>query len=87
MMKKGPVLRDFSKYKVWERSHSLVIDIYIQTKKFPKEEMYNMTSQIRRAVVSIPTNIAEGAGRNSDADFARFLAIAAGCVNETKYLL
>ena len=61
--------------------------IYKVTAKFPKEELYGLTSQVRRASMSIPTNIAEGCGRNTDADFARFLQMAMGSASETEYQL
>ena len=61
--------------------------IYQETKKFPKEEVYGITSQIRRAIVSIPTNLAEGCGRGSDRDFAKFAQIAFGSANESEYLI
>jgi four helix bundle protein len=61
--------------------------IYQNTKTFPKEEMYGITSQLRRAVVSIPTNIAEGCGRGSDKDFAKFAQIAIGSASESEYLI
>jgi four helix bundle protein len=66
-------MKDFRKLKVWEKSHQLTLEIYKITASFPKEEIYTLTSQIRRASISIPSNIAEGCGRGSDADFARFL--------------
>jgi four helix bundle protein len=80
-------MKDFRQLKVWEKSHQLALGIYKATKEFPKEELYGLTSQIRRASMSIPTNIAEGCGRNTDADFARFLQIAMGSASETEYQL
>lgn len=79
-------MRDFKKLKVWSRSHDLTLRIYELTSEFPREEIYGLTSQIRRASASIPTNIAEGCGRDSSRDFARFLQIALGSVSETEYL-
>jgi four helix bundle protein len=72
---------------VWEKSHQLTLDIYKATETFPHEERYGITSQIRLASVSIPTNIAEGSGRQSDADFGRFLGIAMGSASELEYLI
>ena len=80
-------MKDFRQLKVWEKSHQLALAIYNATKEFPKEELYIWTSQIRRASMSIPTNIAEGCGRNTDAEFARFLQIAMGSASETEYQL
>ena len=80
-------MKDFRQLKVWEKSHQLALAIYKATKEFPKEELYGLTSQIRRASTSIPTNIAEGCGRNTDADFARFLQMAMGSASETEYQL
>lgn len=80
-------MRDFRKYDVWHLSHQLVLDIYKVSKNFPKEEIFNVTSQLRRACVSIPTNISEGCGRNSDKEFAQFLNIALGSISETEYLI
>ena len=81
------IMKDFRQLKVWEKSHQLALAVYRATKEFPKEELYGLTSQIRRASMSIPTNIAEGCGRGSDADFARFLQMSFGSANETEYLL
>ncbi len=67
---------------VWQKAMQLCKDVYLITKNFPKEEIYGLTSQIRRCVVSIPSNIAEGKGRNSDKDFVRFLQIALGSIYE-----
>ena len=64
-------MQDFRKLKVWEKAHELTLLIYKISKKFPKEEMFSLTSQIRRASSSIPTNIAEGCGCGTDKDFAR----------------
>ena len=78
-------MRDFRKYRVWELGHDLTLDIYRQTKEFPKEERYGVTSQMRRASSSVPANIAEGCGRESDAEFRRFLVISQGSVSELEY--
>ncbi len=80
-------MRDFKKYDIWKLSHQLTLDIYNITKKFPQEELYGITSQIRRATTSIPTNISEGCGRDSDLEFNRFLTIALGSASETEYLI
>jgi len=80
-------MKDFRQLKVWEKAHQLALDIYRATKNFPKEELYGLTSQIHRASMSVPTNIAEGCGRNTDAEFARFLQIAMGSASETEYQL
>lgn len=80
-------MKDFRQLKVWEKAHQLALAVYKVTKGFPKEELYGLTSQIRRAGMSIPTNIAEGCGRNTDPEFARFLQIAMGSASETEYQL
>ena len=80
-------MKDFRQLKVWEKSHLLALAIYKITEEFPKEELYGLTSQIHRASMSIPTNIAEGCGRNTDADFARFLQMSMGSASETEYQL
>ncbi len=80
-------MKDFRNLKVWELSHKVALEIYSLTIAFPKEEMYGLTSQIRRASASIPTNISEGCGRDSDADFRRFIQIAFGSACEVEYLL
>jgi len=66
-------MKDFRNLKVWEKTHNLTLDVYMATKEFPKSELYGLTSQIRRAAVSIPTNISESCGRSSGKDFARFI--------------
>lgn len=80
-------MKDFKELEIWKRSHKLTIDIYRATQKFPKEELYGLTSQIRRAASSIPTNIAEGCGRRTNAELANFLNIASGSASEVEYEL
>mgnify|MGYP001588828889 CR=1 FL=1 len=75
-------MRNFKELKVWQKSHNLALSIYKATAIFPKEEVYGMTSQIRRACSSISANIAEGCGRGSEAEFAQFLQIAMGSASE-----
>ena len=78
-------LSDYKQLKVWEKSHQLTLDVYRTTASFPKEEMYGLTSQIKRAAGSIPANIAEGSGRGSSAELIRFLRIATGSAYELEY--
>ena len=73
--------------KVWQKADKLVIEIYKITKSFPKEEIYGLTSQLRRAALSIPTNIVEGYTRKGDKELSRFVSIAIGSMAETEYLL
>jgi four helix bundle protein len=80
-------VKDFRTLLVWQKAHALTIETYRLTAGFPKDELYGLTSQMRRAAASIPTNIAEGCGRGSDADFARFLQIALGSASELEYQL
>lgn len=77
-------MRDFKKFEVWQLSHQLTLKIYTLTKNFPKEEMFGLTSQIRRSFASIGYNISEGSGRNSDKEFANFINIALGSSNEAE---
>jgi four helix bundle protein len=78
---------DFRNLRVWHRAHQLTLDVYGETRLFPKDERYRLTSQLRRAAASVPANIAEGCGRNGDAELARFLTIARGSASELDYLL
>jgi len=80
-------MRDFRKRKVWEKAHELALDAYHVTASFPREELYGITAQLRRAAVSIPANIAEGCGREGEAELRRFLRIALGSANELEYHL
>ena len=83
------MLKNYKELKVWQRSYQLCLEIYGITKGFPKEEKYGLSSQIRRAAVSVPSNIAEGYGRKTTPEYIRFLYIAYGsnCELETQILL
>ena len=83
------MLKNYKELKVWQKSYKLCLEIYRITAKFPKEERYGLTSQIRRSAVSIPSNIAEGYGGKTTADYIRYLYIAYGsvCELETQILL
>lgn len=78
---------DFRTLKVWEKAHQLTLDLYRVTANFPDDERYGLTSQMRRACASIPANIAEGCGRGTDGDLARFCQIAMGSASELEYQL
>jgi four helix bundle protein len=80
-------VQDFRKLEVWQKSHLLAIDTYRLTEAFPKDELYNLTSQIHRASISIPSNIAEGCGRGGGIELGRFLQIAFGSACELEYQL
>lgn len=80
---------NFKNLQIWQRSRVFVKNIYINTKQFPKEETYSLTNQIRRAAISIPSNISEGCGRSTDPQLFHFLdiAIASACEVETQLYL
>ena len=80
-------MKDFRKLKVWQKAHLLTLEVYKATRSFPREELYGVTSQIRRAAASIPANIAEGCGRSGETELARFLQIAMGSASALKYHL
>ena len=80
-------MQDFRKLNVWEKAHEFVLDVYKASDLFPPQEKFGVTSQLRRSAASIPTNIAEGCGRGSNADLARFLQISMGSASEVEYLL
>lgn len=80
-------MRDFRKLEVWRRAHQLTLDVYRATERFPKAEVYGLTSQLRRACASVPANIAEGCGRGGDTEKARFIQIAMGSASEAEYHL
>jgi four helix bundle protein len=80
-------MQRFTELKVWQRSHALTLRIYRLTKELPADEKYGLVAQLRRAAVSVPTNIAEGSKREGNQDFARFLNIAEGSLFEAEYLI
>ena len=80
-------MKDFRQLKVWQKSHQLALELYQITASFPRSEAYGLTLQIRRAAVSISSNIAEGCGRSGEAELARFCQIASGSASELEYQL
>ncbi|SNR17034.1 four helix bundle protein [Tenacibaculum jejuense] len=80
-------MRNYKNLEVWKKSHQLALKIYEVTKIFPSEEKFGIISQLRRASLSIPTNLVEGASRNSEKEFAYFINIASGSSAEVEYLL
>jgi four helix bundle protein len=78
-------MKNFRDLQVWEKAHLFTLEVYRVTKGFPREELYGLTSQLRRAAASIPANIAEGCGKASGPDFAKFLQIAFGSACECEY--
>ena len=80
-------MKDFKELKVWQKAYEFSLSVYLISKSFPREELYGLTSQLRRATVSIGANIAEGCGRRSDGEFVRFLQIARGSSSEVEHHL
>jgi four helix bundle protein len=80
-------MKDFRDLQVWQKAHELTLRVYRTTSGFPQHELYGLVSQLRRACVSIPANLAEGCCRSSDREFARFAQIAMGSASEAQYLL
>ena len=80
-------MKDFHELKVWQKAHHVTLAVYQLTATFPREERYGLTSQLRRASSSIAANLAEGCGRNSGAELARFCSIAMGSASELEYHL
>ena len=80
-------MKDFRDLKVWQKAHQLTLAVYRITAGFPREELYGLTAQLRRSCSSISANLAEGCGRNGDAELARFCLIALGSASELDYRL
>jgi len=80
-------MKDFRQLSVWQKSHQLALALYERTRSFPREEMYGLTAQIRRAAISIPANLAEGCGVDRDTEFARYCGIARASASELEYHL
>ena len=80
-------MKDFRELKVWQRAHELTLAVYQVTASFPREELYGLTAQMRRASVSMGANLAEGCGRSGDAELKRFCLIALGSASELQYFL
>ena len=80
-------MQNYKDLKVWQKAHTLTLKVYEQSKIFPKDEIYSLTNQLRRSASSVPANIAEGCGKNSQTDLARYLNISLGSANETEYFL
>jgi len=80
-------MQNFKDLRVWEKVHLFTLGVYEASKTFPKDEIYSLTNQLRSAASSIPANIAEGCGKNSQGQFAHFLNIALGSANESEYYL
>ncbi len=78
-------MRPFRDLRVWREAHELTLALYNATSSFPRNEQYGLTSQIRRSAASVCANLAEGCGRRTDADFARFVQIALGSASELEY--
>jgi four helix bundle protein len=80
-------VQDFKQLNVWQNAHQLTLELYNATRRFPKDKLYGLTSQMRRCGSSIAANIAEGCGRGGNLDFSRFLHIAMGSASELEYHL
>ena len=80
-------MKDFKELQVWQKAHALALKVYRVSRAFPNDERFGLTSQLRKAATAVPTNIAEGCGRSTDADLARFADIAMGSASETEYQL
>jgi four helix bundle protein len=80
-------MRNIKEYEVFKKSHKLVLEIYKMTKNFPKEELYGLVSQLRRAAYSVPMNLSEGGARQGEKEFSQFINISLGSCEEMRYQL
>lgn len=80
-------MRDFRELKVWQKAHQVALEVYRQTRTFPADERFGLTAHLRKSATSVPSNIAEGCGRNGVKELARFMSIAAGSASELEYQL
>ena len=80
-------MQNYKDLKVWEKAHHFTLSVYEVSKSFPKDELYSLTNQLRRSASSIPANIAEGCGKNTQPEFAHYLNISLGSANESEYFL
>jgi four helix bundle protein len=80
-------MKGFRDLKVWHKAHAVTLSVYEKTRQFPREELYGLTSQLRRSAASVRANIAEGCGRRSDGEICRFFQIARGSASELEYHL
>jgi four helix bundle protein len=80
-------MRDFKDLKVWQKAHRFVVDVYKNSRDFPADERFGLMSHLRKSATSVPSNIAEGCGREGERELARFLSIAAGSASESEYQL
>jgi len=80
-------MRDFKELKVWQKAHRFVLEVYQHSRSFPSDERFGLTAHLRKSAVSVPSNIAEGCGREGERELARFLSIAAGSASEAEYQL
>lgn len=80
-------MRDFRELKVWQKAHQVALDVYRSSKDFPADERFGLTAHLRKSATSVPSNIAEGCGRDGEKELGRFLSIAAGSASELEYQL
>jgi four helix bundle protein len=80
-------MRDFRELKVWQKAHQVALEIYRHSRTFPTDERFGLTAHLRKSAISVPSNIAEGCGRDTEKELARFLSIAAGSASELEYQL
>jgi four helix bundle protein len=80
-------MRDFRELKVWQKAHQVVLGVYRHSRAFPSDERFGLTAHLRKSATSVPSNIAEGCGRDSEKELSRFMSIAAGSASELEYQL